>query len=186
MLRLECSALQVVLLLPGGESDQTLVVSFFNGKSAEVPLNTAVWLPQSMHDRITFELQLPAKARPDVTQYESLPASPTVADPPDFVQYEPMYVRRVPVGPYIYAGGYEDFPYFLPYDGFSMRYSHSRPMGKMLIEDNTDVVPGCDMTKNELSQKVQQQLQQHDQWLQRRSRKPTHVTQVTTFAASTF
>ena len=176
-----CSVLRYLHLIPvifcsGGEADEKLVVSFFNGKSAEIPLNTAVWLPQSLHDRITFELQLPAIVRQEITQHESYPvqampgypACGPNADPEEFVQYDPVYVRQVPVAPYVLTAGYEDYPYTLPYYPFPVHYKYAPKPSAVKAEAVAELVPGFDMTNDELSDKVRQQLEQHDRWAEQR------------------
>ena len=51
----------MITLFSAGGPDKEVTVSFYNGQSAKVAANTAVYLPEALHNRITFELQLPAK-----------------------------------------------------------------------------------------------------------------------------
>ena len=46
-----------------GPEDQDLTVSFSNGKTEKVPRDVAVWLPASLYERLSLELQMPQEAR---------------------------------------------------------------------------------------------------------------------------
>lgn len=60
-----------------------ITVRFANGKTRSCPFNEALWVPDAMHDRIKFELQLPGAARKYLEDYNddypnsSLPGYPT-------------------------------------------------------------------------------------------------------------
>ena len=78
--------------LLGGDNPLGLIVNFYDGTTSRIAVNSAVWLPQPLHERIVFELQLPVSVRRHFLQ----------------------------TGPFVYPGFDENFEnavpeYYLPY-----------------------------------------------------------------------
>ena len=157
--------IQFIFLLGGGE-DETLIVSFHNGKSVDVPLNKALWVPTALHDRITFELQLPSNVRQEMSEVEQYPqenrpgypTSGPAADPKEFERFDPRYVTQM--GPYVYPGGDREIPYYLPYR-YPVHYKYMPGPSAVRSEEIDAMVPGTEMTKSELNEKVMRQLMEH-------------------------
>jgi len=50
-------------MFPLGPGDRQITVSFTNGKVEKVPVDTSIWIPKEVFERITLELNMPRDAR---------------------------------------------------------------------------------------------------------------------------
>lgn len=90
-------------------ANHLLTVRFADGKTRTCQFDEAIWIPDAMHDRIKFELNLPSTARKYLEEYNddypnnSLPGYPTnhVIAPVDSVVMPRMI--------------YDIWPYFVPF-----------------------------------------------------------------------
>ena len=144
------------------------MVSFHNGRSATVPLNTAVWIPPMLHQRITFELQLPEKVRREFADqecypHENYPGYPTsgpVAKPEEFEEYAPAWVADNAPGGVPWSRSY---PFYTP--KYPIFYKHQPKPSVVKCDDMDNVIPGTELTKSELNKKVNSLLEQHEKML---------------------
>ena len=100
-----------------------LVVTFYNGKTADVPLETALWIPSQLYERINFEVQLPSHVRRDFAEQEqypeeNLPGYPTSgprAYPRDYEVHESKWVPGGGAGRnMVVERGMYRHPYYVP------------------------------------------------------------------------
>ncbi len=153
----------------GGSEDSSLVVSFSSGKTATLPANTAVWIPAALHERVEYELKLPKGVRKDFTELESYPeenlqgypTSGVSAVPAEYVHYEPRWAARTAAPTPPLRAYNSQSPYHVPL--YPVYYKYDEPeSGYVRNESDPDtVIPGTDMTKSELNEKVMSQLMQH-------------------------
>ena len=89
--------------------DHPVVIRFANGKTRSCPPNEVIWLPDAMHDRIKFELNLPSTARKYLEEYnDDYPNKSLPGYPINIVQNSTECVvmpRMV----------YDIWPYFVPF-----------------------------------------------------------------------
>ena len=146
------------------------MVSFHNGRSATVPCDMAAWIPPLLHQRITFELQLPEKVRrefadQDCYPEENFPGYPTsgaIANPGEFEEYAPGWVAHdAPIG--IPGRRFYTYPYYTP--KYPIFYKHQPKPSVVKCDDMDNVIPGTEMTKSELYEKVNSLLEQHENML---------------------
>ena len=156
----------------GGGNDSDLIVSFYNGKSATVPVDTAVWIPPQLHERIKFELQLPSSVRKEFADQENypkdnLPGYPTSgqhADPNEFYKGDPRLVQQV--DPFLAQRGIYDNSYYVPM--YPMYYKYQARPNAVGSEQVDSMVPGTDLTKSQLNERVMAQIMEHKMTLQER------------------
>ena len=138
----------------------------------------AVWIPTPLHERITFELQLPAKVRKEICRTEeypqhSLPGYPRsglVPYPPEYDRYEEIIVQRRP--DLIEKGLYRD-PYFVPL--YPVRCNQKPVPAALKGKEVESQIPGTSMTKDELNEKVVSQLLEHKMILEEIRRDQHHL-----------
>ncbi|GFO27244.1 von Willebrand factor a domain-containing protein 3b [Plakobranchus ocellatus] len=166
-----------------GPEDQNLTVSLSNGKTECVPCNIAVWLPPSLYERLSLELQMPQEARrtllSSVDNYpiENLPGYPAsgpVGDPPEYPKNEPSFTLES--NPYLWDPYLYKYPPYLPaFYGYPSppfimnrgrlerstcgKRPTSAPTGT--TEDAGSLIPGTNMTRRELEDRVMAQLMEH-------------------------
>ena len=123
-----------------------------------------------LHERVKFELQLPSKVRQefrDQSMYpeESYPGYPTTsirAVPDEYEAYEPAWIPgnqpvRVGAGRRFYR-----YPFLVP--RYGMMYGYEAPASTESPPQGADpdgTIPGTDLTKSQLSEKVTTQIQQN-------------------------
>ena len=151
-----------------GGPDEDIVVSFHNGKSCNVSRESACWIPRELHERITFELRLPKQVRCEFATQdkpypeENMPGYPVSgpkATPIDYQVHESGWLERQEVAPMRQSYN----PFYVPV--YPTHYHHrveipARP-DKFRAEDMDSVIPGTDITKAELNEKVMSQLMRH-------------------------
>ena len=146
------------------------MVSFHNGCTASIPRDTAAWIPPLLHQRITFELQLPQKVRREFADqdcypeenYPGYPTSGPVANPEQYQEYAPTWVPHD--GPVDFPGRrLYRYPYYTP--KYPIFYKHQPKPSVVKCDDVDNVIPGTDMTKMELYDKVNGLLEQHEAML---------------------
>ncbi|XP_072165649.1 uncharacterized protein [Diadema setosum] len=135
-----------------------LVVNFFNGKTAKVPKQTAVWIPHKEYERHRIEIQMPLTARHYVVNepsYERSIAGYTVPSVPSegtisgsvvglpVLQQGCVYVPMV-----MKAGSL----------GNGNRLDTSVRQSAVKSEDMHALIPGTGLTREELNVKVMKQL----------------------------
>ncbi|GFR61307.1 von Willebrand factor A domain-containing protein 3B [Elysia marginata] len=166
-----------------GPEDQDLTVSFSNGKTEKVPRDVAVWLPPSLYERLSLELQMPQEARQtllsavDNYPIENLPGYPAsgpIGYPPDYPKIEPSFVLES--NPYLWDPYLYKYPPYLPaFYGYPPppfmvnqgraeraacgKRPTSAPTGT--VEDAGSLIPGTNMTRRELEDRVMSQLMEH-------------------------
>ncbi|XP_005093331.2 uncharacterized protein LOC101861562 [Aplysia californica] len=158
-----------------GPADQPLTVSFSNGRTEKVPGDVAVWIHPSTYERLSLELQMPTEARKSLLstadQYpiENLPGYPTSgpsAEPREYPRVDPFVVENSSYlwDPYMYR-----YPPYLPY-GYPpfvvsprrrVREDRNRLVESKAVDDAAAVIPGTDMTRQELDDRVMSQLMEH-------------------------
>ncbi|ELT87367.1 hypothetical protein CAPTEDRAFT_223654 [Capitella teleta] len=149
----------------GGTPDQKLVVTFFNGKTADIPLNRAMWIPNELYERIAFEVHLPSHVRRDFADQdeypeetlEGYPASGTGAYP---TRYETVDSHWLPNNnrPVIERGIYQN-PYYVPMYPIYYKFKPQRSIVKS--EEVAEIIPGTELTKAQLKEKVMAQITRH-------------------------
>lgn len=156
----------------GGPKDDAIVVKFHNGPTATVPQDTAIWIPPQLHERISFELQLPANVRREFSEQDfypennraGYPTSGPVADPEEFQQSDPTCIRKV--DPFVVQNGIYNNPYYVPM--YPVYYKYQPRPNAVCSEQVDNIVPGTDMTKHELNEKVMSQLMKYKMSLEDR------------------
>lgn len=143
-----------------------MTVTFSNGKSKTISVDTALWIPVPVYDRVSFELNLPKHARETLSSHEqypseSLPGYPTsgpVASPVIFDRPDPIVID-----PMMYS-----YPPYAPIHPMSYRHEENvRKITKPKIsttvssEEMNAIIPGTDMTRGELNEKVMSQLMEN-------------------------
>ncbi|XP_071113522.1 uncharacterized protein [Haliotis cracherodii] len=146
-----------------GPDDSQITVTFSNGKTEKVPEDLAVWIPEPVYERLALELKMPRDARETLQKEEnypqdSLPGYPgsgPVAYPPEFPQANPLVVDTEPV--FMDRGLYRCPPYVPTYP---VVHQARRQKAKAAVksEDMDAVIPGTNMTRKELQDKVSSQL----------------------------
>ncbi|XP_070537442.1 uncharacterized protein [Ptychodera flava] len=147
--------------LAGDAADSDfLVVNFFNGMTVNVPKQTALWVPLQLYDRISLELQMPSSARAYIQShpaypYVSSPGYPVVTVVPEPPDYETVArIRRLQQKQVVIPVHREvDRVYVVP-------RTLARPAA-VSRDDVERLIPGTNMTKEELNQKVMRQLVHH-------------------------
>ena len=142
-----------------------LVVSFQDGKTVDVAQDTALWIPETLHDRITFELQLPPNVRHEFAEQEyypgenlpGYPISGPVAAPVEYEHYEPAW--GVGHDAVTLRQGVYNSPYYVPLS--PVYYKYQPKTSAVKSEDIDKMIPGTELTKSELNEKVMSQLMQH-------------------------
>ncbi|CAH1799465.1 unnamed protein product [Owenia fusiformis] len=157
--------------------DKELTVNFFNGKTEKVPLNVAVWVPDALHERIKFELQLPAKVRNEMTEDDEYPEYPeenkpgyptsgSIRNPVEYEHAKPVMVNGHHGEPVL---NYDRAPYYhpdyVPIYPIVHKYTPKKP-SFVQGSDMDRLIPGTEMTKDELNEKVMSQIMDHKLMLQ--------------------
>ena len=148
-----------------GIKDKDVTVGFFNGQTVKVPGNSAVWIPPELHDRISFELKLPAKVRQEI-------AEGTIQYPPEilsgytnselmrnalqFDTFEPLLIESHPG---YYERGMYKRPHFVPLYKQQGSFFSEPPGFTDSISDR--IIPGTELTEAELNEKIMSQLLVH-------------------------
>ncbi|XP_041452535.1 uncharacterized protein LOC121405694 isoform X3 [Lytechinus variegatus] len=132
-----------------------LVVSFFSGKTAKVPKQTAIWIPHSEYERHRIEIQMPLTARHYVVNDPSYERSisgytvpSTLHEDGAMVGLPVLQKGRVYVPMVMTASEVRDYGR----TGGSVRESAVKS------EDMHALIPGTGMTRQELNVKVMKQL----------------------------
>lgn len=148
-----------------GREYKQLVVTFSNSKSAAVPANVALWIPQDLYERVAFELKLPAKVRRSMADNPAdypegtLPGYPSSGPKRDPSEWElPMRLHLQSKDAVFDNGMYiheTDVKRNARLKDQSQKYA--------LRQDEIEkCIPGTRMTKEELSEKVQKQIARHE------------------------
>lgn len=150
-----------------GPDDHTLTVAFSNGRTEKVAQEKAIWIPQPVYERVSLELKMPQETRSAImtTDHYPLrnmpgyPASGSVANPPEY--YSPENFTLEPNS----HGGWdrwmypEYLGYYPPYP-LVLRRKQEREVTAAEEEDNS-VIPGTDLTKKQLADRIQSQLTEY-------------------------
>lgn len=150
----------------GPDEDHKITVIFSNGKTEAVPLDTAVWIPMAVFERLDLELKMPAEARKSLgvqANYpqESLPGYPTsgpLAKPTTFKPAPALEFRYEPV--VMHAGLYR-YPDYVPLYPIFYKDRKDEVPCAVKSEDIDALIPGTNLTQKELQEKVSSQLEEH-------------------------
>lgn len=142
--------MSVTFFYAGAADTEFLIVNLFNGKTEKVPKQRAVWIPQDLYERIKLEIQMPLTARQFLlndSHYPSVPSYHQSALRP-FVELETVSS----------LGNRRDFHAVA--HGRDHYVHHVRDLNRSVItRDALDaLIPGTDMTRDELHDKVMKQL----------------------------
>ncbi|XP_077999860.1 uncharacterized protein LOC144452613 [Glandiceps talaboti] len=137
-----------------------IVVNFFNGKTEKVPRKLSVWIPTHLYDRIQLELQMPASARANLKRHPDYPfvvpaGYPIVMPIPEPPDYETVTRIRGLPKEQVFIPVYPDRERI-----YVMPQSTMRPSA-VKRDDVERVIPGTNLTKAELNEKVMKQLMDH-------------------------
>lgn len=154
----------------GGGLDQEVIVSFFNGKTANIAQDIAVWIPQALHERVTFELRLPRQVREEFSEQDlypedNLPGYPTsgpVANPAEYERCDPAWIARS--DSLVVDKGVYRPPFYTP--AYPIYYKYQPKKSIVKSEDVDKIIPGTELTKGELNEKVMSQLMEHKMLLE--------------------
>ncbi|KAJ8050982.1 von Willebrand factor A domain-containing protein 3A [Holothuria leucospilota] len=131
-----------------------LIVSLFNGKTEKVPKQKAVWIPGDLFERIKLEIQMPLTARQFLIndpRYPVAAASYQTGQKSFSAEYETVSSLGNHRDAHPYLGNHDQFVYHIP----SMNRS------AFTRDDINMLIPGTNMTKDELHDKVMRQLAQN-------------------------
>ncbi|XP_067855771.1 uncharacterized protein [Heptranchias perlo] len=156
-------------LISDHDGSEGLIVNFWNGKTEKIPPGIAVWIPLLLCERIILELQMTITAKQKLL--ETYPNYPQIV-PPGYRGsrshvdgFEPVYHFRVPCICQGHHSNYNQGLCWIPDNPLShlgpeMMFPGSSVASRSRLED--EKIPGTTLTKEELSQKVKEQLSQHD------------------------
>ena len=140
-----------MLIHIGAADSDHLVVSFFNGKTAKVPKQTAVWIPHSEYERHRIEIQMPLTARHYVVNdpgYERYVSGYTIPS----MQRESATVVGLPVLQQ------QNCTYVPMVVSDTSAINRSIRQSAVRSEELHSLIPGTDMTRQDLNVKVMKQL----------------------------
>lgn len=162
-------------IVEGGGPDLPLVIAFYDGKTVSVEKDRAVWIPNDLHERIVFELNLPKHVRKEfadkdcypVENLSGYPTSGTKAWPPEFPRYVPPGWCETDSGVFTgsvnpsWYGGQPGYPEHL---GRSQMWTRDFYPKTVSVKKNDveQVIPGTDMTKRQLNEKVASQIRENE------------------------
>ncbi|XP_038072040.1 uncharacterized protein LOC119740724 isoform X2 [Patiria miniata] len=149
---------------------ESLVVSFFDGKTEKILKQASIWIPPQLYERVKLEIQMPITARQYLVNNPNYP-----------IMLPPGYSSRTGVGTGYLAktsaaqetgylmGGYDStfeatdkYPVYVPvYPGDSAAFGFRMPSVRESVVKSEDVhrlIPGTSLTKEDLNRKVMQQL----------------------------
>ena len=124
-----------------------------------------MWIPPELHDKISFELKLPAQVRHEIAErtreyppeiLSGYTDSALTRNALEFDTFEPLLIESHPG---YYERGMYKRPYFVPL--YKQQGSYfSAPPG---FTDSTSdrIIPGTELTEAELNEKVMSQLLMH-------------------------
>ncbi|XP_076444916.1 uncharacterized protein LOC143282915 isoform X2 [Babylonia areolata] len=153
-----------------GPEDHQLTVAFSNGHTEKVLLNKAIWVPQPVYERVSLELKMPRDTRSTIMTTDhyplrNLPGYPTSgpqATPPEF--YTPENFSLEPTTHY-HNWGLCMYPpylgYYPPYPVVVRRRKEQSEKEFAGGEDEDTVIPGTDMTRKELEERITSQISEH-------------------------
>lgn len=146
-------------------------MTFNNGKTVSVPADTAVWIPHQLYERIVFEVQLPSHVRREFAQQADYPqeapapgypASGPEARPREYGVVESRWAPQPPAGrPHstVIERGMYQHPYYVPL--YPIYYKYEPKPSVVNADDINEMIPGTEMTKGQLNEKVMAQLMKH-------------------------
>ncbi|CAG5130162.1 unnamed protein product, partial [Candidula unifasciata] len=150
-----------------GPEDKDLTVCFSSGKTENIPRDVAVWIPPTMYDRLSLELQMSASSRKSIfstlKKYpaEHLPGYPKLEYPGDYFIADPFVVKP---NPYLWDPSLYWYPYrpdsysYLP---FVVKKREEKGRRSPQPDDDSALIPDTGMTKQELEARVMSQLMEH-------------------------
>lgn len=150
----------------GGGPDKQLVVTFHNGKTVSVEKDRAVWVPSDLHECIVFELTLPKNVRKEFAQRDFYPTENVSGYPTSGPKAFPAEFPR-----YVPPGWVEGRP--SEGDTESLWHAQQRPWLQHITskrvstktEDVERVIPGTDLTRSQLNEKVLSQIEANSKHL---------------------
>lgn len=174
---------------PGVEPDKHLVVTLYDGRTVNVPYNKALWIPVDFYERITFEIKLPRGVRKELATQDlypyytscGYPASGSLAFPPQFERYVPAAwltaTGKYPIG---WGGGQgRGSPWMAYLDDGSRTLDRHPVNGHLKTIEGDELIPGTDMTKSQLNNKVMTQIMQNKMTLMKETGSDTGVLKKT-------
>ncbi|XP_050392612.1 uncharacterized protein LOC126811153 isoform X1 [Patella vulgata] len=153
-----------------GPEDKIITVAFRNSKTENVALDTAVWIPETMYDRLALELTMPRHTREKLATrpnypLENLPGYPTsgpIASPQHYPKPAALVLESgMPLDRTLYR-----YPPFAPVCPVYLK-RRDPPLTKSVVksEDINALIPGTNLTKQELEDRVTSQLMEHKLFL---------------------
>lgn len=156
--------------IAAGGPDKQLVISFYDGKTASIEKDRAVWIPTDLHERILFELNLPKSVRQEqakrdlypVENLQGYPTSGPKAFPPEFPRYVPPgwvdgSASRIVGDPgSLWYSSNQQRPWL-----YNTKTNTPRTISTK-TEDVERVIPGTDLTQSQLNAKVMSQIRAND------------------------
>ncbi len=148
-----------------GIPHKDVTIGFFNGLTLKTPNNTAVWIPPDLHDRITFELKLPARVRMELVEgvrrypYDGVPGFPSTGSTKSSLELDTFEPLLIESRPGYYERGLYRKPYFVPL--YKQLGSNFSPPPGYVETESDRLIPGTELTESQLNEKVMNQLLLH-------------------------
>lgn len=153
-----------------GPEDHQLTVAFSNGHTEKVPMEMAICVPQPIYERISLELKMPQDTRSAIMTTDhyplhSLPGYPTSgpkATPPEFYTPENFSLEPSPYYPAWEPLTYPEYLGYCPPYPIVLRPKQEQLQKRDPANEDEDmVIPGTNMTKRQLDERVLSQITEH-------------------------
>ncbi|XP_069103634.1 uncharacterized protein [Argopecten irradians] len=147
-----------------GPQDQQITVTFSNGKTERVSSDTALWVPEDVYERLVLELKMPREARETLQTnphypLENLPGYPTSGPHAEPRVYEQPHPVTFDVNSTLGTVSWQ-YPYT---PGYPVQLKQRQTSVKAAVnsDDMNQLVPGTDLTRGQLNEKITTQLMEH-------------------------
>lgn len=148
------------------------MATFHDGKTVSVPKDKAMWIPRDLYERALFEIGLPKNVRQEFATQDfypyytnhGYPTSGSLAYPAQFDQFVPRGYQgagcRGSVG--WGSGSCRGYPWMARSQSASAIRSQPRAVegGMMRGGEREELIPGTELTKEQLNSKVMAQIMQ--------------------------
>ncbi|XP_033739504.1 golgin subfamily A member 6-like protein 1 [Pecten maximus] len=147
-----------------GPDDQQITVTFSNGRTERVSSDTALWVPEEVYERLVLELKMPREARETLQTnphypLENLPGYPTSGPHAEPRVYEQPHPVTIDVASTVGSLSWQ-YPYTPDYP-VQLKGKQSLVKSAVSSNDMNQLVPGTDMTRGQLNEKITSQLMEH-------------------------